>query len=138
MTTTNRKSKQQLDEILNQGKGTKEQTRQSSPKNNRNTERASSGANTIQGKLDKVSREMANSMKKAVGAQALNYLLEDLSHGDLGDFFDEQFDAAFENFTHTIDAETIAIESGEREAFLLPYAPGESSEESNSNTKSKI
>lgn len=86
----------------------------------------SAGQNTA-GKLDAIARDMADGMKRVVGAKAVSYLFEDLQRGDLGEFFDEALEDGFSAFQQTLEADFLAIESAESEPYCLPASASTSS-----------
>lgn len=84
--------------------------------------RASQGANIQSQSLDNAARGLATKMKKVLGAKAINYLMEDLAAGDLGEFFEESLDQAFGTFGAILDAEYSAIAGGEPSPLALPQS----------------
>lgn len=88
----------------------------------RNQSRATQGASIQSQALDGAARALASKMKRVVGARAIDYLLEDLAAGDLGEYFDDSLSEAFGTFGAVLDAEYVAIAGGEPSPLSLPAA----------------
>lgn len=86
---------------------------------NRTQAKAAQGAGTQINALDGMARKMADGMKKVVGAKAINYLVEDISTGDFGDFFEAQLNEAFGVFDATLNAEYELIAGTNTTPLLL-------------------
>ena len=82
--------------------------------------RATQGANLQSKTLDNAARGLATKMKQVIGAKAINYLMEDLAAGDLGEFFEESLGEAFGTMESVLDAEYVAIAGGESSPLALP------------------
>lgn len=81
--------------------------------------RATQGASIQSQTLDNAARGLANQMKQYVGAKAVDYLMQDLANGDLGEYFDTSLSDAFGAFGQVFDAETQAIAAGDQSPLLL-------------------
>ena len=88
----------------------------------RNQSRATQGASIQSQALDGAARALATKMKQVVGAKAVDYLMEDLAAGDLGEYFDQSLSEAFGTFGAVLDAEYVAIAGGEPSPLSLPAA----------------
>ena len=88
----------------------------------RTQSRATQGANIQSQSLDNAARNLATRMKQYVGAKAVDYLMEDLAAGDLGEYFDQTLDEAFGTFGAVLDAEYVAIAGGESSPLALPQS----------------
>lgn len=86
----------------------------------RNQSRATQGASIQSQALDGAARALASKMKRVVGARAIDYLLEDLAAGDLGEYFDQGLEEAFGTFNDVLDAQYVAIAGGEPSPLSLP------------------
>ena len=86
----------------------------------RNQSRATQGASIQSQALDGAARALATKMKQVVGAKAVDYLMEDLAAGDLGEYFDQSLSEAFGTFGAVLDAEYVAIAGGEPSPLALP------------------
>ena len=88
----------------------------------RNQSRATQGANIQSQTLDNAARNLATRMKQYVGAKAVDYLMEDLAAGDLGEYFDQSLSEAFGTFGAVLDAEYVAIAGGNPSPLALPQS----------------
>ena len=86
----------------------------------RTQSRATQGANIQSQALDGAARRLATQMKQYVGAKAVDYLMEDLAAGDLGEYFDQSLSEAFGTFGAVLDAEYVAIAAGDQSPLALP------------------
>lgn len=88
----------------------------------RNQSRATQGASIQSQALDGAARALATKMKQVVGAKAIDYLMEDLAAGDLGEYFDASLSEAFGTFGAVLDAEYVAIAGGNPSPLALPQS----------------